>query len=391
MNRHIAFASPLDVARLASEFNLRTMNEAPVPVGHGGHSVTELVVAIRDLVDRLDLVTLDPNLTRPVNLVGDGVRLAVGPFRPRARTRVKDLFSLERSFVADCLHRWSPEVVSAQWTYEYALGSLESGRPTLVTVRDWAPTIFRYQHDPYRAVRWFMQSMTLRRGSHFAAVSPYMAARVERKVDAPVSVLPNVLNPGWFESNASPDPRPQAVLALNNGFGARKNVQSLLRAWPLILEEAPDARLLLVGADYEEAGRAHRWAQKIGVGQGTDFLGPQPRSAIADHLRRSSVFVHPSREESFGMVVLEAMACCTPVIGGSSSGAVPWLLEGGAGVLVNVESPNEIAEAVVQLLRDESEARKVAKRGRDRALGEFAAEPVAHSYINALSGLTAST
>lgn len=380
----IAFASPLDVRRLASAFDLQTMDGSPPPEGHGGHSVTELILAVRSMVEQLDLVTLDPNLNHPVELRGEGIRLAVGPFRPRARTRAKDLFAAERRFIADRLRSWRPAVVSAQWTYEYALGSLDSQIPTLVTVRDWAPTIFRYQHDQYRAARWLMQRLAFHRASHFAAVSPYMAAKVERTVGQKVDVLPNVLNPLWFQRPADAVPRPQQVLALNNGFGARKNVRTLLRAWTSVLDAIPDAQLALVGTDYEPSGRAHRWSKQAGLDEGVLFLGPQPRSSVAELMNRSSAFVHPSREESFGMVVLEAMASATPVIGGIRSGAVPWLLGGDAGVLVDVESPGEMAGAIMSLLEDPSAARTIGERGRSRAEQTFAAEPVAAAYVRAL-------
>jgi L-malate glycosyltransferase len=390
MGLHLAIVSPLDATRLARELSLSPTDSSVVPAGHGGHSVTEVVLAIRGEVDSLDLVTLDPQLDRPVVLTGAGVRLAVGPFRPRARTRSLDLFAHERNFIADQLRQSRPDVVSAHWTYEYALGALDSGAPTLVTVRDWAPTVLRYQRDPYRAVRLLMQRLTFRRGSDFAAVSPYIAGRVERCFDGPVSVIPNAVGTDWFAEPVEPRGRCDAI-AINNGFGDLKNVHTLLRAWPRVRAELPHATLSLVGEGYEPEGQAAEWASRNRLGQNVAFLGPLDREEIATRLRRSSVFVHPSREESFGMTVLEAMATATPVVGGRLSGAVPWLIADGAGVPCDVRSPKEIADTVLAILHDPVGASAMGQRGRLRAVRDFAAGSVASAYLERLARVGAST
>ena len=380
----LAVASPLDVGRLAHELNLVPPRGRSIPGGHGGHSVTELVVALAGLVDHLDLITLDPDLDDAIELQGAGVRLGVGPFRKRARTRGKDLFSAERSFVSDRLRAWQPDVVSAHWTYEYALGAIDSGRPTLTTVADWAPTVFRHARDRYRAVRLVMQLMALSKGRDFAAVSPYIAQRVQRYTRRPCVVLPNGLGTEWF-SKEPPELTGSQVLAANAGFGRLKNVHRLLAAWPAVLEALPDAELALAGDGYETGGRAHQWAQQRGLSKAVRFIGPVRRPELRALMGSCSVFAHPSLEESFGMVVLEAMAVGVPVLGGQRSGAVPWLLTDGAGVLVDVREPSAIAEGLIRLLTDKQSAQLTARRGHERASEEFDIQQVAEAYVEALT------
>jgi len=386
--QHIAVASPLDVRRLASELELELPSRRTVPAGHGGHNVTELVLAMAGLVEHLDLITLDPDLSDPIDLRGPGVRLAVGPFRPRARTRSRDLFSIERSFLAEQIRAWQPNVVSAHWTYEYALGSLQSGCPTLITVHDWAPTILRYQRDPYRAVRLLMQAMTFSKGRHFAAVSPYMANTVQRFTRRPCSVLPNGLGREWF-AGAPPVRTGNRVLAANPGFGQRKNVQRLLDAWPTVLQALPDAELILAGDGFETGGPAHRWAQKRGLLKGVCFVGQVNRHELRVLMGACSVFAHPSLEESFGMVVLEAMAIGVPVLGGHRSGAVPWLLADGAGLVVDVRKPSEIAAGLLRLLTDTPFSQLTAIRGHERASDLFDVNQVAKTYVETLATVAA--
>ena len=71
-----------------------------------------------------------------------------------------------------------------------------------------------------------------------------------------------------------------------------------------------------------------------------------------------------------------------PVVAGRQAGALPWVL-GDAGVLVDVERPAEIADAVRRLLDDEHSARELGDRGRKRAACCFSPEVVAHAYLEA--------
>ena len=87
------------------------------------------------------------------------------------------------------------------------------------------------------------------------------------------------------------------------------------------------------------------------------------------------------------MVVLEAMAMGVPVLGGQASGAVPWLLADGAGVLVDVRRPRDIAGSIVRLLADAPLAESTARQGFRRAREQFSGDSVAASYINRLAAL----
>ena len=380
---HLLISSPLDIPTLQAELGLVADEPGAVAVGHGGHPVTELAIALAETVDRLDLVTLDPGLDRPLTLRRDNVRAFVGPYRPRARSRALDLFAAERGFVANVIRQQRPDVVSAHWTYEYALGAIEASAPTLITIHDWSPAILRYQTDRYRAVRLTMQMLCFRRGRHFAAVSPYIAHKAERIVRQPVPVLPNGLGTPWLNADAAM-PSGNLVVAANNGFGRLKNVTALLKAWPDVLRVVPGAHLVLTGDGYGQGGQAAAWAASRGLDKGVDFRGPVSRSDLQHLMSGARLFVHPSREESFGMVVLEAMSLGVPVVGGARSGAVPWLLNGGSGLAVDVRDPQAIALATVSLLEDQQRARRIGERARTAARQRFSVANVRDLYLQRL-------
>jgi glycosyltransferase involved in cell wall biosynthesis len=93
------------------------------------------------------------------------------------------------------------------------------------------------------------------------------------------------------------------------------------------------------------------------------------------------VLVHPSREESQCMVVIEAMAMGLPVIAGKCSGAIPWVLAGGkAGMLVDVTSAKAIARAMQAMIEDTVLRDRLAVAGRKLALEQYHIDTTINRY-----------
>ena len=115
---------------------------------------------------------------------------------------------------------------------------------------------------------------------------------------------------------------------------------------------------------------------------GVDFLGLVPYHEVPRILKNVDLVIHPSLEESFGMAVAEALASRTPVIGGKTSGAVPWVLNGGkAGLLVDVRDPKKIAQSAVRLLRDRKLWNRLSDDGYAHAVRSFSLPEVSNAYL----------
>jgi glycosyltransferase involved in cell wall biosynthesis len=139
-------------------------------------------------------------------------------------------------------------------------------------------------------------------------------------------------------------------------------------------------RLRVAGGGTSEGEALHQWARDHRLLAGVEFLGRVNPADVPDYLTSLDVFVHPSLEESFGMVIVEAMAAHIPVIGGASSGAVPWVLDNGAaGRLVDVRRPDALADAMESLL-DAGARHRLAVSGRRRA-DDFSMSVVAEQYV----------
>lgn len=374
----IGFASPIYVRALSPWLDLE--DRQPLPEGYGHLAPTQLALALLEAGHELEVVALDQSVIAPIVFQGPRLRVQVGPFRRCGRAR--DFFGSERRFVREAFRRSQPQLVHAHWSYEFALGALESGIPSLVTVRDWAPRIARLNPVPYRVVRLLMHARTVASARFFTAPSPYIASMIAgwRRLEVPV-VPHAVPDSAFFPPTKTRHRGSPTVVGINNGFSPFKNVKALLRAFPLVRDRFPGATLVLAGTAYEAGGVAERWAAERQLVDGVRFLGPLPHEQASRLLERVDLLVHPSLEESFGMVVVEAMAHGVPVVGGTTSGAVPWLLEDGAvGLLTDVRSPGLLADAACRVLESAEVWRRCSEGGKRSAWRRFRVHQEVQSY-----------
>jgi glycosyltransferase involved in cell wall biosynthesis len=163
--------------------------------------------------------------------------------------------------------------------------------------------------------------------------------------------------------------------------GSRKNIQGLLRAFRDVRRRVPDAELRLVGPGLGQTDPLAVAALGAGLAKGVTFLGAVSRTEVARHLSEAWVHAHAAFEESFGNTLVEAMALGTPVLGGSMSAAVPWVLDGGrAGLLSDVSDHRALAQDISDLLDDERARAGLAGAGLHRVQTTFSPSAVREGY-----------
>jgi glycosyltransferase involved in cell wall biosynthesis len=146
-----------------------------------------------------------------------------------------------------------------------------------------------------------------------------------------------------------------------------KNCEGLLRAFAQARRELPGHRLVVVGAarDQTYVGQLRSLADQLGIEADVTWVDGVPLEATVDFYRAADVFVYPSHNETFGLPILEAMACGCPVVTSDRS-AMPETA-GGAAVLADPDDPASIAAAIVTAGERRAE---LVPAGVERA-GEF--------------------
>lgn len=155
----------------------------------------------------------------------------------------------------------------------------------------------------------------------------------------------------------------------------RKGQDTLVAAWPRVLESVPKARLLLIG-DGPYRRRLERAAAPLG--DRVLFAGSVPSSRVPAYLDAGDVFAMPCRTrlaslevEAFGIVFLEAAACGLPVVVGASGGARETVAEGSTGYVVPPRDIDAVARRIARLLTDPDRARAMGAAGRERVARDW--------------------
>jgi glycosyltransferase involved in cell wall biosynthesis len=147
-----------------------------------------------------------------------------------------------------------------------------------------------------------------------------------------------------------------------------KNTAGLLRAFAAAKSEIGGRQLVLVGPDRdrEYVAELHALAEELAIADDIVWVGGVPLAETVQFYRCADVFAYPSFNETFGLPILEAMACGCPVVT-SSTTAMPETA-GGAALLADPVDPDSIADALAKACGPENEWLRAA--GPERA-GQF--------------------
>ncbi len=170
-----------------------------------------------------------------------------------------------------------------------------------------------------------------------------------------VQVVPVGVDPELFRLGLSEERRSDQILYVG-WINYIKGVDVLLRAMTLLNGHRGTARLVLVGGAAYRSTRLkeeelRRLALALDLGDRVHFAGHKSLAEVATLMAESAVVVLPSRAESFGAVLVEALACGTPVVA-TASGGPQDIVRDDVGVLVPPENPGALAEAIDGVLKN---------------------------------------
>jgi alpha-1,3-rhamnosyl/mannosyltransferase len=249
---------------------------------------------------------------------------------------------------------------------------LRAVHPLVLTIHDVSyerhPEWYPYRRDPIR--RWFYRrSATVAdlviTDSNFSKNEICAAYGLD---PSRISVVPLAVGEpfaGWARDPGQS--RLQTPYLLHVGdLHPRRNlglvIRGLARLTSLARGTAVPA-LVLVGTDLGERSTLEEEARRAQVV--VQFLSGVDDTTLATLYADAEALVYPSRYEGFGLPVLEAMACGTPVIA-ARAGAIPEVL-GDAGILVNPDDDGELALAIACMITEPDRAKRLRDSGRERA------------------------
>jgi glycosyltransferase involved in cell wall biosynthesis len=205
--------------------------------------------------------------------------------------------------------------------------------------------------------------------------------------DGKIHVLHNGINTMRFRPKTHPLRDRERRLLFVGGTNPRKGADLVLEAFAIVSKRHPDVSLDLVGGGNWAAHR--RRARRLGIVSKVRFLPYVAHTEMPDYYSRAYALVAPTRSESFGRVLAEAMACGIPVIS-TQTGAVPEIVQHRVtGILVPPDDVDAFARAMLAVLEDPASAMWMGKNGRKLAVDRYAWSVIIHGWEELLRRLTA--
>ena len=333
---------------------------------------------VRSLADGLLAAGLRPRLItshpgRPWRAVEDGLPIA-RHWRPPdgllVRAGLEDHLT-HLPFSYRDLRRGDDDLAHALFPTDGAVAaawSRRTGRPAILTYLG----IPERSHLGQRRLRRRLLARAIAGSAAVTVLSRTAAEELRRTLGVRAEVVPPAVDLDAFAPGPGRDPDP-TVLCAAAPEAPMKRVDLLLAAWPDVLRARPSARLLLMRP------RDPRLAAELS-GRGAELLDPVPDArTVAAVYRRAWVSALPSVGDSFGLVLAEALACGTPVVG-SRHGALPELVDRPEiGRLFSSDHPRAVAEALLEGLKlAEDPATPAACRARAQ---DFSPERSTDAYL----------
>jgi len=319
----------------------------------------------------------------PDRLAQDGATIHLLPPLPHFE-RLRGFPTYQR-LLDDRLEQIRPQVIHAQGTAADAFVALRSGYPTIITVHGIVNEDRKHSRIFSERIRLLFDSLLIERRvvartRYLIAISHYVSHYFSAitRADLRCFHIPNAVDERFFALDRAPVP--QRVLFAGQ-VSHLKRVLDLVQAFELAARQYPAAQLHIAGdlnVDVDYVRLIRETICRAGLEKNVHLLGVLNQAQILDEFASCSLFVLPSAQESFSLVIAQAMASVRPVAAASVGGVLELLGEHGErGLLVPPGDVQSLAEAMLRLLQDAGLSQRLARSGSDFARQNFHPDVVA--------------
>jgi glycosyltransferase involved in cell wall biosynthesis len=164
----------------------------------------------------------------------------------------------------------------------------------------------------------------------------------------------------------------------------RKNLIALLRTFSIVKEKFPELKLVVAGKKSKDCEEIDNFVEKSPYKKDIIFLGYVKQKDLVYLYNGAGVFIYPSFYEGFGLPIVEAFACETPVVTSNVS-SMKEIAEGAA-ELVDPYNPKDIAASIIKILNDQNYRNELINKGLKKA-EEFSPLKMGRSYLGVFKDL----
>lgn len=281
------------------------------------------------------------------------------------------LFGIHRILIEE-----QPDIINAHSPVPFIsdITSLIAGKtPLIITYHSgsmikqssiWNPLIFLYE--------LLFLPMLFRKSKKIICYSPDFMRRNLNIYKTKVNYIPPGVDTKVFKLSKKRTTNDVLFVGRIEKNSDWKGISYLFEAISIVKQTKSEISLRLVGPG-DRVDYFKMYAQKLGINKNVKFVSSKVNNELALEYQESKVIVLPSitESESFGIVLIEAMACKKPVIG-SNIGGIPHVIDNDEnGLLVPPKDPEALAKAIIKILKEPLLAKKMGENGYKKVKENF--------------------
>ena len=248
--------------------------------------------------------------------------------------------------------------------------------PVIVRLHGSLTYISSELKQPLDLTAYLLEWASFRRADFLCSVSDYAAAKTQQLFGLSAERPTVLYNPVDVPPEPLAPSRSKHQIVYTGGLKVNKGILSLLKAWPAVVAAFPAAELNIYGSDRPMDDGRSMQAFLIStldplVGKSVRFHGFADRQGIFHALQTARAAVFPSYAEAFAQAPMEAMASKCPTIFTRRTSGPELIKHDDTGLLIDPDRPDEIANVLIQLLRDDALALRLGEAGKRRIEERF--------------------
>jgi glycosyltransferase involved in cell wall biosynthesis len=223
-------------------------------------------------------------------------------------------------------------------------------------------------HSHHKMLRTFYDSVvgknTLMRTTSIITITEMERDYISKRFGIPtekMTAIPNGIDVTKFRDLGYE--REKNSLLFVGRLSPVKRLDMLLSALAIVKKRIPDVRLRIIGRDWGVKAQLVAQARDLKISENVEFLEEIPFEDLVEHYNKAKVFVLSSKYEAFGITIMEAIGCATPVVV-TSVGGTPEVV-GDAGILCR-ENETSLADGIIELLESDEKYNALKENAKKR-------------------------
>ena len=283
--------------------------------------------------------------------------------------------------VKQLIRLFSPDIVHAHYATSYGLlGVLTGFHPLVISV--WGTDIFSFPKKSF--LHKNLIQYLFKRADKILSTSKSMLIETEKYTNKNIEITPfGVDITKFFKADVdSLFKKEDIVIGIVKSLEDVYGIEFLISAFSLLKERKHNnIKLLIVGGGSQEK-KLKKLVQDLKITNDTVFAGFIPNNEVPKYYNMISIAAVTSKEESFGVSAVEAMACEIPIVVTNVGGLKEVVINNKTGLVVPPEDPTSIANAIEKLLLNKSLSKKLGNSGREHVIKNYSLDQSIKNMLN---------